>query len=314
MQNAINRQLQSNVSDISAPSSTSSHTAKAVSSYSTDVDQGLYEHATSSLAKPLASKSVIPATACNSHPPSKQPSVVDADTEFVENSLRLYEHGSFIVKSLFNNHPSFERALKDGINHFVNRDSTSITCCFPAASTETREEIVEGQYSVRRMIRRHRKRMTGSSKQIGNKYGKFSIEKMDEDDMDEMCSDSEDCSDSGGCSRSDTSESAARPSKIARRVSWAGSGPGPGAQIAKERQGQGLSAATDANRANFLKSAASSSSSSSATSLSQGSSPSLQPPALPSSSSSSAFSAAASQVAMLASYCDKLLKVRNFVF
>jgi hypothetical protein len=311
MQNAINRQLQSNASDISAPSSSSSHTAKAVSSYSTDVDQGLYEHATSSLAKHLASKSVIPATACNSHPPIKQPSVVDADTEFVENSLRLYEHGSFIVKSLFNNHPSFERALKDGINHFVNRDSTSITCCFPAASTETREEIVEGQYSVRRMIRRHRKRMTGSSKQIGNKYGKFSIEKMDEEDMDEMCSDSEDCSDSGGCSRSDTSESAARPSKIARRVSWAGSG--SGAQIAKERQGQGLSAATDANRANFLKAAASSSSSSSATSLAQGSSPSLQPPALSSSSSSSAFSAAASQVAMLASYCDKLLKVRNFV-
>jgi hypothetical protein len=316
VQNAINRQLTSNASDISAPSSSSSNSAKPVSSFSSDMDHGPYEHSISSLAKPLSSKGALSATACNSqpNPPSKQPSVVDADTEFVENSLRLYEHGSFIVGSLFNNHPSFERALKDGINHFVNRDSTSITSCFPAALTETREEIVEGQYSVPRMIRRHRKRMTGSSKQIGNKYGKFSIEKMDEEDMDEMCSDSEDFSDSGGCSRSDTSESAARPSKVARRVSWAGSGSGSGAQIAKERQGQGLAAATDVNRADFLRTAASSSSSSSSTSLSLGFSPtSLQPSALPSSSSSSAFSAAASQVAMLASYCDKLLKVRNVV-
>ena len=283
------------------------------------MDISLCDQSTSSLAKPMASKSALPVTACQSNTPNKQPSVVDADTEFVENSLRLYEHGSFIVKSLFNNHPSFERALKDGINHFVNRDSTSITC-FPTTSIEAREEKVEGQCSVRRMIRRHRKRMTGSSKQIGNKYGRFSIDKMDEEDMDEMCSDSEDCSDSGGCSRSDTSESAARPSKIARRVSWAGggSGSGSGMQIVKEGPGQGLASATDANPASFLRAAASSSSSSSsATSLSPGSSStSLQPQALSSSSSStsSAFSAAASQVAMLASYCDKLLKVRNIVF
>lgn len=285
------------------------------------MDISLCDQSTSSLAKPMASKSALPVTACQSNTPNKQPSVVDADTEFVENSLRLYEHGSFIVKSLFNNHPSFERALKDGINHFVNRDSTSITC-FPTTSIEAREEKVEGQCSVRRMIRRHRKRMTGSSKQIGDKYGRFSIDKMDEEDMDEMCSDSEDCSDSGGCSRSDTSESAARPSKIARRVSWAGggsgSGSGSGMQIVKEGPGQGLASATDANPASFLRAAASSSSSSSsATSLSPGSSTtSLQPQALSSSSSStsSAFSAAASQVAMLASYCDKLLKVRNIVF
>ena len=270
---------------ISTPLSSSSHSAEAASSCSSDMDQGFFNQSTTPQTK-------LPV-------PSKQLSVTDADTEFVENSLRLYEHGSFIVKSLFNNHPSFERALKDGINHFVNRDSTSIIS-YPTASIETTEERIDGQYSVRRMIRRHRKRMTGSSKQIGSKYGKFSIGMMDEDDLEEVCSDSEDCSDVCGYSRSDSSESAARPSKIARRVSWAASA----AQITKE--GQGLAGASDTNCASFIKAAASSSSSSVAL-LSQPSLSTPSPSVAP--SSSSAHTAAASQVAMLAAYFDKLLKV-----
>jgi hypothetical protein len=57
---------------------------------------------------------------------SHHPSASEGDMEFIENSLNLYTHTSFIVNNLFNKNAHFVKAFKDGMNTFVNKDvSTS---------------------------------------------------------------------------------------------------------------------------------------------------------------------------------------------
>jgi hypothetical protein len=57
---------------------------------------------------------------------SNNSSASEGDMEFIENSLNLYAHTSFIVNNLFNKNAHFVKAFKDGMNTFVNKDvSTS---------------------------------------------------------------------------------------------------------------------------------------------------------------------------------------------
>jgi hypothetical protein len=230
----------------------------------------------------------------------------DVDTEFVENSLLLYEHVSYIANDIFKKHLSFRKALKEGMNTFVNRDSTMVvpySTTFEAmrgGSFDDENEKEQNQAFMRRNIRRHRRQVTGIGGFHSNRYA-TGYEKLRNgvDDVAALGYSSTDSdSDVHDTSKSDASDSSLRPSKIPRHVSWDSSGSVVAGLIPPESSE--CAAATT----------------SIVTSL-NGSTGKLCVPSFPSSTtsmSSSSYAAtsclgAASQVVMLASYCDRLLKV-----
>ena len=252
--------------------------------------------------------------------------VADVDTEFVENSLLLYEHVSYIANGIFKKHISFKKAMKEGLNTFVNKDSTMVLPCSTSFEImrggigcfDVEEERKQNQAFMRRNIRRFRKLETGIGRFRSEKYRK-GYEKI-RNDGDHSTFLGYSSSDSDGdlhdTSRSDTSDSLLRPSKIPRHVSWessysmgTGAGTGTGEKAAKSTDVILLSPES------LEHTTAPSSSKVSVPSI-NGSAGKLSVPCFPSttaSTSSSSYVAttypvAASQVVMLASYCDKLLK------
>jgi hypothetical protein len=85
-------------------------------------------HATS--APPTPSGTSDPPNNSSHNNPLKEPEVLstsnastsEGDIDFIENSLNLYEHASFIMKDLFNKNSYFVKAFKDAMDTFVNRD------------------------------------------------------------------------------------------------------------------------------------------------------------------------------------------------
>ena len=262
-------------------------------------------------------------------PLTRLPTADDVDSKFVEDSLRLYEHGCRLVH-LFNNQQAFVAALKGAINTFVNRDSTSTAL---SSSSSSFTAVTETREGLRSMIKRHRKQITGSRKLLGTKYRKRDVmgnieevNDMEDEDEDEgdISGDSDLESDSDmnelGRSETETTESVLRPSKVARSVSWVGSGirPVPGIGSGSTSESSHIEGAGIASSSSSSSSSATSSASASASSEAMDVSHPIATAASSSSFSSSSSSASAttlastvsaSQVAMLATYCDKLLKV-----
>ena len=251
----------------------------------------------------------------------------DVDTEFVENSLLLYEHVSYIANGIFKKHISFIKALKEGLNTFVNKDSTMVLPCSTSFEVmrggsgfyDVEEGRKQNQAFMRRNIRRFRKLETGIGRFRSEKYSKGyeKIRNGGDNSTTLGYSSSDSDSDLHDTSRSETSDSLLRPSKIPRHVSWessysvgAGVGTGTGEKVDKSTGVILLSPES------IGSTAAPSSSHVSVPSI-NGSAGKLSVPSFPSttaSTSSSSYVAttcpvAASQVVMLASYCDKLLKV-----
>ena len=235
-------------------------------------------------------------------------STADVDTEFVENSLLLYEHVSYIANGIFKKHVSFKKALNDGMNTFVNKDSTMVT---PSPTSfevmrggcfDVEKERIQNQTFMRRNIRRHRKLVTGVGGFRSNKYrqGYEKIRNGGDDATSLGYSSSDSDSDLHDVSKSDASDLSLRPSKIPRHVSWESSGSVAAGLIPPESSES--TAATNSIETSFIGG---------------GGAGKLSVPSFPSSSSalsSASYAAtscvgAASQVVMLASYCDKLLKV-----
>ena len=251
----------------------------------------------------------------------------DVDTEFVENSLLLYEHVSYIANGIFKKHISFRKALKEGLNTFVNKDSTMFLPCSTSFEVmrggsgfyDVEEERKQNQAFMRRNIRRFRKLETGIGRFRSEKYSKGyeKIRNNGDNSTTLGYSSSDSDSDLHDTSRSETSNSLLRPSKMPRHVSWessysvgAGVGVGTGERVNKSTGVILLSPES-------INSTAASSSSHVSVPSVNGSAGKLSVPSFPSttaSTSSSSYVAttcpvAASQVVMLASYCDKLLKV-----
>lgn len=274
-------------------------------SESTDDKNELFCSTLKAVTAPSSSLKHSPCYSANKSPLCHS-CTADVDTEFVENSLLLYEHVSYIANDIFKKHLSFRKALKEGMNTFVNRDSTIVvpySTTFEAmrgGSFDDDNEKEQNQAFMRRNIRRHRRQITGIGGFHSIRYAK-GYEKLRNGVVDAAAlgySSTDSDSDLHDTSKSDASDSSLRPSKIPRHVSWDSSGSVVAGLIPPESSE--CAAATT----------------SIVTSL-NGSTGKLCVPSFPSSTtsmSSSSYAAtsclgAASQVVMLASYCDRLLKV-----
>ena len=238
--------------------------------------------------------------------PSCHSSTADVDTEFVENSLLLYEHVSYIANGIFKKHLSFTKALKEGMNTFVNKDSTIVMACSTSfevmrgGCVDVEKERRQNVAFMRRNIRRHRKLVTGAGGFRSDKYSKGyeKIRNGGEDSTSLGYSSSDSDSDVHDTSKSETSDLSLRPSKIPRHVSWESSDSVVVCILSPESIQ--CPAVTTSMATSF-----------------NGSAGKLSVPSFPSSTNTMSFSSnsttsclgAASQVVMLASYCDKLLKV-----
>lgn len=284
---------------------------------------------TASVTAPSSSSKHSPSyTAADKSPSCHSTSTAaDVDTEFVENSLLLYEHVSYIAHDIFKKHISFKKALKEGLNTFVNKDSTMVLPCSTSfeimrggsGCIDVEEERKQNQAFMRRNIRRFRKLETGIGRFRSEKYTK-GYEKIRNDGDNSTFlgySSSDSDSDLHDTSRSETSDSLLLPSKIPRHVSWEssysmGTGTGAGTDERAVKSTDVIHLSPES-----IEYTAASSSSKVSVPLINGSAGKLSVPSFPSttaSTSSSSYVAttypvAASQVVMLASYCDKLLKV-----
>ena len=224
----------------------------------------------------------------------------DIDSEFIERSLLLYAHAFFIADTLFEKHPSFVKALEDGITLFVNRDATTVK---NAISTD--EDYVE------KRIDRHKKwfvaRIKGSTSRA--------VESAEEGG-EGACENDES---GGGSSKSNSNsgkgdDGLSPPPDIPPTPSVS-QPPGTSDQSEAMDLGpsSGINAAPGSSSLEGSKSSSSSSSlpssSSSSSSFSFSSSSSSSSSSLSGNGRAAVSHGQASQVAMLAAYCDKSLKV-----